>query len=154
MNQFVIPQFIDVEDKIIGPITTRQFLILLVGGLLLFLEFKLADFTLFLLEGILTIVFFGGFAFLKVNGMPFHFFVINIIQTFKRPRLRIWHKAINPKELSASADSRGVGLHNITARPHVSLSHSRLQELTLVVDTGGVYQAEDEFLNQKNMITK
>ncbi|KKS92044.1 MAG: hypothetical protein UV69_C0039G0006, partial [Parcubacteria group bacterium GW2011_GWE2_43_12] len=32
MQQFVVPQFIDVEDKIIGPITVRQFIIIMVGG--------------------------------------------------------------------------------------------------------------------------
>jgi hypothetical protein len=30
MQQFVVPQFIDVEDKIIGPISVRQFLTLMV----------------------------------------------------------------------------------------------------------------------------
>ena len=29
MDRFVVPQFIDVEDKIFGPVTVRQFLILL-----------------------------------------------------------------------------------------------------------------------------
>ncbi len=143
MQQFVIPQFIDVEDKIIGPITTRQFLILLVGGLLLFLEFKLTDFSLFLLEGILTIVIFGSFAFLKVNGMPFHFFVINIIQGFKRPRLRVWYKEFNAKESSKYLSGKDVGLPKVLAKAHVSLSHSRLQELTLLVDTGGAYKPEE-----------
>jgi hypothetical protein len=31
LMQFVVPQFIDVEDKIIGPISVRQFLTLLVA---------------------------------------------------------------------------------------------------------------------------
>ena len=35
MQQFTVPQFIDVEPKIIGPITTRQFLIFLAAGLML-----------------------------------------------------------------------------------------------------------------------
>ena len=48
MQQFVIPQFIDVEDKIIGPITVRQFIIMLAGGGLVFISYKLSDFTLFL----------------------------------------------------------------------------------------------------------
>ena len=30
--RFTVPQFIDVEDKIFGPLTTRQFLIMLVVG--------------------------------------------------------------------------------------------------------------------------
>jgi len=150
VQQFVIPQFIDVEDKIIGPITTRQFLILLVGGLLIFLEFKLTDFSLFLLEGLITIVICGSFAFMKMNGMPFHFFVINIIQRFKRPSLRIWHKEFNSRELASHRIGQNADLPKMVNKAHVSLSHSRLQELTLVVDTGGVYQPEEEELISKN----
>ncbi len=39
MQQFVVPQFIDVEDKILGPLTVRQFLIMLVSCLICFLGF-------------------------------------------------------------------------------------------------------------------
>ena len=81
MKQFVVPQFIDVEDKIIGPVTTRQFLILLVGGLMLFIAYKLADTGLF----VILLIIIGGFslvlAFVKINGQAFHYFLLNIIQT-------------------------------------------------------------------------
>ena len=53
MRQFTVPQFIDVEDKILGPITVRQFLLLVVGGLIIFAEFKLSDMALFILLAIL-----------------------------------------------------------------------------------------------------
>ena len=49
-QRFIVPQFIDAEDKILGPITVRQFIIMIVGGLLIFAAYKLADFGLFLLE--------------------------------------------------------------------------------------------------------
>ena len=79
MDQFVVPQFIDVEDKIFGPVTTRQFLILLVAGLMLFTAFKLADTTLFIF--LLAVV--GGFAlilaFVKINGQTFHYFLLNLV---------------------------------------------------------------------------
>jgi len=79
MQQFVVPQFIDVEDKIIGPLTVRQFIIIIAGGFMLFLEFRLADFGLFILEGLVTIFIVALFAFFKVNGMPFHFFLVNFM---------------------------------------------------------------------------
>ena len=34
--QFNVPQFIDIEDKIIGPLTLKQFLFLVAGAGLLF----------------------------------------------------------------------------------------------------------------------
>ena len=99
MQQFVVPQFIDVEDKIFGPVTTRQFLILLIAGGIVYLAWELADLALFAV--ILAVV--GGFslvlAFVKVNGQAFHYFLLNIGQTAKKPTLRIWRKEYSKSEL-------------------------------------------------------
>ena len=43
MQQFTVPQFIDFEDKIIGPITTRQFLILMGGFVAIALCYAIFD---------------------------------------------------------------------------------------------------------------
>ena len=99
MQQFVVPQFIDVEDKIFGPITTRQFVILLAAGIAIFVSYRYADTALFVLLSIIIGVIAIVFAFVKVNGQTFHYFLINIIQTMKHPALRIWHKAYADKEL-------------------------------------------------------
>src|SRR5258705_13476110 len=108
MDQFVVPQFIEVEDKIFGPITTRQFIILLVTGLILFIIFKLADTALFIFLSVLI----GGtalvIAFVKINGQPFHFFLLNIVQTVRRPSRRIWYKSFSKAELIESIKSGKV----------------------------------------------
>jgi len=99
MQQFVVPQFIDVEDKVIGPITVRQFIIMLVGGGLIFIAYKLADFALFLLEFVLIAAVTFIIAFIKINGRPIHYFLLNIIQTSRRPRVRVWQKILLNSEL-------------------------------------------------------
>lgn len=140
MQQFVVPQFIDVEDKIIGPITTRQFIIILVGFLIIAASYKLFDFSLFLTFGLLVLVITGVFAFLKINGRPFHFFVLNLFQTFKRPRLRIWYNG-----LLLSGDDYGIEESHFTpaaVAPEKHYTTSRLAELSLIVDTKGAYQGE------------
>ena len=80
MQQFTVPQFIDVEDKILGPITIRQFLILLVGCIVIFISYRYGDLGTFVLVlavvGILSLL----FAFVKVNGQTFHYFLLNILQ--------------------------------------------------------------------------
>lgn len=144
MQQFVVPQFIDVEDKIIGPITVRQFIVMLVAGFMLFLEFKFADFGLFILEALVTVFLTALFAFMKVNGMPFHFFLSNFFATFFTPKVRVWQK---PVELTDVAPSRGRATAAVPEAHHAKpyVPSSRLQELSLVVDTGGAYQPEGEF---------
>jgi hypothetical protein len=143
MQQFTVPQFIDVEDKIIGPITTRQFVIMLAGFTLIGISYKLFDFSLFLTVGILIFAIFGIFAFLKINGMPFHFFVLNFVQTLRKPGLRVWNNAlqridIGPKEKEAKV------MPEISRAPARAYSGSRLAELSLIVDTRGAYKGEEK----------
>jgi len=136
-----VPQFIDVEDKIFGPVTTRQFVILLITGLILFLVFKLADTTLFIFLSLII----GGFAlvlaFVKINGQPFHFFILNIIQTMRRPGLRIWNKVYTKQELEEFRQTgKTVVIEAVKEVPR--LSYNRLRDLSLVVNTGGYYKPE------------
>jgi len=143
MQQFVVPQFIDVEDKIIGPITTRQFVILLAGFLLVAVFYKIFDFTLFATAGLLTIIIVGIFAFLRVNGRPFHFFVLNVFQTLKRPKLRIWLHDLMAAEADYGA-LKGNLLPAAKPAPEKNYSTSRLAELSLIVDTKGAYRGEND----------
>ena len=141
MQQFVVPQFIDVEDKVIGPITVRQFIILLFSGGLEFLSWKFSDFTLFLFESLLIAIFTILFAFIKINGRPIHFFILNFIQTSKKPWLRLWNKEFNPSDLRKSMKKKESQIMIIPIKHMVG--SSRLAELSLVVDTGGVYEGEE-----------
>jgi len=143
MEQFVVPQFIDVEDKIIGPVTTRQFVILLVATLILFVAYKLADTALFIF--LLCVI--GGFAlilaFIKINGQPFHYFLLNIFQTVRRPSLRIWDRRYTDAELKAIRDMRKVAPVE-EKKTKAAISRSHIRQLSLVVNTGGYYAGEDE----------
>ncbi|OGH84659.1 MAG: hypothetical protein A2261_00410 [Candidatus Magasanikbacteria bacterium RIFOXYA2_FULL_44_8] len=142
MRQFVVPQFIDVEDKIFGPITTRQFLIVLVAGLILFICYKLADITLF----IFLVVVIGGsatiLAFLKVNGQGFHYFLLNIVQTLRRPSLRIWNKIYTKSQLLEYIKIGQVEAPEIIA-PVQRISYNRIRDLSLTVNTGGYFNPEE-----------
>ena len=74
--RFAVPQFIDVEDKIFGPLTFRQFVYLAGGGGLVFVSIKLLP----LYFGFPLALIFGGFAFalafVRVNDKPF----INMVE--------------------------------------------------------------------------
>ena len=141
MDQFVVPQFIDVEDKIFGPITTRQFIILLVAALILFIAFKLADTALF----IFLLALIGGFAlvlaFVKINGQSFHYFLLNIVQTLRRPSRRLWYKSFSKVELTESIKSGKVEIVE-AVKEIPKMSYNRIRDLSLIVNTGGYYKPE------------
>lgn len=138
--QFVVPQFIDVEDKILGPISVRQFVILIVGTGLLFAAYRFADFGLFLFEAFFIVVLTMAFAFLRVNGRPFHFFLVNFFQTLRRPKLRIWKQEVTKADIALPKVTRPPKQTTATKAPLIA---SRLAELSLVVDTGGAYKQEE-----------
>jgi len=145
MQQFVVPQFIDVEDKVIGPISVRQFLTLLVGGALIFANYQLGyklifqNFWMFAISSIFIFAVSGLFAFFKVNGRPFHYFLLNLFVTAQKPRLRVWNKRLQRSDL----DTREIEVEVAAPLPVKGpLNVSKLTELSLVVDTGGAYREE------------
>lgn len=139
MMQFTVPQFIDIEPKIIGPITARQFLIFLGAALFIFIFYKTLDFTGFILATVLIVLFASVFAFAKINGRPFHFFLLALIQNFKRPSLRIWnHKAISIEK----KEEKQIQYENVLP-PDKYFAKKKLAELSLIIDTKGKYKGED-----------
>ncbi len=138
MQQFTVPQFIDVENKIIGPITTRQFLIFLSAAILIAIFYRVFDFSLFLTASILLFIIAIVFSFVKINGRPFHHFILNIIQTLRRPNLRVWNNRAIPVKKQEVSDVK------VEERPPIKeyYKKSRLAELSLIVDTKGKYKGE------------
>lgn len=141
-EQYVVPQFIDAEDKIFGPVTARQFIIMMVVGLIEFLLFKLLSFVAFLLIGVPFLGIGGAVAFTKINGQPFHFFILNLVQTLKKPGLRVWDKTVTDAQLRDYI-AKAPPLVLTRFQHKASVGTSRLQELALVVNTGGVYKPEE-----------
>jgi hypothetical protein len=102
----------------------------------------LADFTLFVILGLTELGIAAVIAFVRINGQPFHYFLLNVIQTLTKPRRRIWDKSLNNAELREiikapppAAPPRKFVKEKVATR--------KLSELTLVVNTGGVYNPED-----------
>lgn len=145
-QQYVVPQFLTVEPKIIGPITMRQFVILLGTALLIGITFKLLVLAFFVPLALVEAGVAGLFAFYKVNGLPFQYFLLNYLQTVKRPRIRVWSKEYTNKELKVFMSQKAPPLPDPMMR-RVRPTESRLAKLSLVVNTGGAFSPdEDEVL--------
>jgi PrgI family protein len=144
--RYIVPQFIDSEDKIFGPITVRQFLICTIGGLAIFLSFKLADFSLFILEtfiiGGLTVV----TAFVKVNGKKFHNFLLDLLNfSFKTQKLSVWQKKETVFVKKKIEKEKKEDSYVFEAK---DLPRTKLSEISLIVDTGGAYIGENQEIDK------
>ena len=107
--------------------------------MIIFLNFKLFDFSLFLTLSIIIFIIAVAFAFVKINGRPFHFFVLNVTQTWRRPNIRVWnHRA------SDFMDKEPVEIKYEHTEINKQLNAARLAELSLVIDTQGRYRGEEK----------
>ena len=69
--EYQVPQFIEVEDKIIGPLTLKQFIYLSGGGGLCVVFFTYFNVIIALVLSALVAGFVAALAFYKINGKPF-----------------------------------------------------------------------------------
>jgi hypothetical protein len=90
--QFEVPQFIEIEDKIFGPFTWRQFLYLGGGAGAIVIMLLLLPFLLAVIPVILVALFSGALAFYPVNNRPFSDFLESIYKHYSRNRLYIWQQ--------------------------------------------------------------
>lgn len=139
MEHFVVPQFIDVESKIIGPISARQFVIIAVTLGLCYVWYRFFPAFMFIPLIFFTATLGGGLAFAKVNGQSLHYFLLNFIQTLRRPRLKVWFRA----EIRTIEPPKEIPKQIPTKRDVGPVTESRLAAMSLMVDTGGAYQADE-----------
>lgn len=90
--RFNVPQFIDVEDKIIGPLSLKQFFVALFGALALIFLWYFFQLWFVLLLGIPLAIAVIAFIFLKINGRPFTAVVSAWFNYYLNPRTYIWKK--------------------------------------------------------------
>jgi hypothetical protein len=90
--RFQVPQFIEIEDKIFGPLTFKQFVYLVGGGGGIFILYALLPLPLVVILGIPVALFSLALAFYKVNNQPFIKIVENAFRYITSSKLYLWKK--------------------------------------------------------------
>lgn len=89
--QFRVPQFIDVEDKIVGPFTLKQFGYLLGAGGFSFLIWKFIPIHFLAFILIIPVAgFFLALAFVKINNRPFGDILENAFTYYTGSKVYTW----------------------------------------------------------------
>ncbi len=129
--RYQVPQFIEIEDKIFGQLTLKQFIYLAGCAGLAFLQYRVLPKILSLPIGIALIGFGLALAFYKMDGhRPFIFTVEQALKYFFNSKLYVWHKK----------DKKVTQSEQIQTEVKVSdmfvpkLSESKLRELTWSLD--------------------
>ncbi len=127
--RFQVPQFIEVEDKIFGPFTFKQFIYLVGGAGICVVLFTFLPKFIALILSVPVAVFAGALAFYKMNGKPF----VAVVEAFFKysvgSKLYIWKKeerAPIAREVSQKATPEKVYVPK--------LSGSKLKDLAWSLD--------------------
>ncbi len=88
--QYQVPQFIDTEDKVVGPFSLRQFAYVGAAGLVSAIAYFLLQTWLFL---IVALVLVGGslaLSFVKINGRPLIKIATAAFYFYWKPQMYVW----------------------------------------------------------------
>ncbi len=95
--QFKVPQFIDIEDKLFGPFTFKQFAYLAGGGGIIFIIYKVMPLWI----GIFLIIPIAGLVlalvFYRINNQPFIYYLQAAITYALGNKLYIWKQRVQEK---------------------------------------------------------
>jgi len=143
--QFQVPQFIEVEDKIFGPLTFRQF-VYIIGGLgASYLAWRVLP---LFLAGPIIIAVLGSaasLAFLEYNGRPFIISVENAFYFFIHPKLYLWN---NERRTKKTVEQKTQDLAKSPTVYIPKLSESKLHDLSWSLDineriAGGINEDQE-----------
>jgi hypothetical protein len=147
--QFQVPQFLDVEDKIIGPFTIKQFLYLAGGaglGYLCFHFVPLIGWFLFL-----AMVGFGAaLAFYKYNTKPLVYLLETAFNFIRHDRLYVWRR--REKEEDAALDLSNFKPTKHTGKMLSTGGESKLNDLTWSIDVQTENEVETKKVHSDNTI--
>ena len=125
---FNVPQFINIEDKIVGPLTAKQLGWLAIGGVLLLIFWGFLDFSAFLMVAFVDAAIFSALAFYKPYNQPLIKFLGSSIYFMFRPRVYIWKRGYdNIKTVKRNVIKKET--------PHKkSLDSEKVRELTKILN--------------------
>ncbi len=125
--KYQVPQFTDVEDKIIGPFTIKQFLYVVGGAGMAYIAFTYLPIYISIVLMVVIIPFSFALAFYKINNKPFIDFLESAFLFYTKQNLYIWKKE-QKKIVQTQAPAT-------TAEVFVpKLSNSKLKELSWSLD--------------------
>lgn len=130
--QFQVPQFIEIEDKIFGPFTFKQFVYMLGGLASLYIPWHFFGMYVGLLVGGPLAIFAAALAFAKVNSRPFIFAAESAVRYFFSSKLYLWkHKdKVVQTKMTEEKSARAMAVP--------TLSQDKLKDIAWALDVRNI----------------
>jgi hypothetical protein len=140
MALFNIPQFLDTEDKIVGPLTAKQLGWIAAAAGSFFLLYFLASKIVIMILAIPLLAIFGGLAFYKPEGRPLTVYASSVVSFFLHPKMYIWKRL--PDERASIKKSLPKKIEEIQEKKQ--LTGDKIEEISRLLNKG----SESSFDNQ------
>lgn len=143
MAQYQVPQFIEVEDKIFGPLTLKQFIYVAGGGGVCLALFTILPMWLSIPLMLPPLALSLALAFYQVNDRPFIVAMEHAFSYYIGSKLYLWVPRTQQKS-AAIPTSEVPGQKPTAALPVPKLSESKLKDLSWSLNIKDRAQAEPQ----------
>ncbi|MDR0887473.1 MAG: PrgI family protein [Candidatus Nomurabacteria bacterium] len=144
MSNYKVPQDVEADDKVLGPLSFRQFLYLGIVAACIGVSIALAKLALplgFLLSPVILL--FGALALPLRKDQPMETYLAALISFILKPRTRLWDSDIVEAELVITA-SKNEGVAR-TKNINREEAKNRLSYLSTLVDSPNLGTFRDDF---------
>lgn len=131
--RFTVPQFIEMEAKIVGFLTFKQFILLFMAGAICFVLRFILPLSFFIIA---SLIFFGGalaLAFLKIGGRSLPVVLGNFLKFKLSPKMFIWKKVETPIQVFKKEEVKEE--ETIKETPLKIAEKSQLKKLHTFIET-------------------
>lgn len=153
--EYKVPQNIDIEDRIVGPLTMRQFVIFLIaasGIFMLYIGLSAVAFPLFIIISVLILMAAIALAFIDYGGRHAESIVGDAIVSLTKPKRMVWKKErISTQVNEMSQKEPAEVIPTVVPKADFNKVKEKLRQATSYADSGtapGPYPAvEDELVS-------
>ena len=128
---FNVPQFIDMEDKIVGPLTAKQLGWFGLAGVFMLIFWGTLDKSSFLTASIVVLLIAGALAFYRPYNQSLIQFIISSVMFVFRPKDYSWKRSYDTMSMKSQIETKKIETKIETKK---SLNSSKLDELSKILD--------------------
>jgi len=132
--RFEVPQFIEVEAKIFGPLTWKQFIYIAGGAGVIAVLYLTTSFIWVVLIGVPFGILAVTLAFHKINNRPLSIFLESAVNYLMKSKLYLWKKSEQQTISQKSEASPTVG----QTAPNVTPTKSSIASLAQNLEAGNL----------------
>lgn len=125
-----VPQFVDIEDRIVGPLTAKQLGWLALGGVILLVLWSILSIGAFIVSAVFVAILFVGLAFYRPYNQTLLSFILSSVGFLFKPKMYIW-KRLPDKEIRKIVEKEEAP----TVIQRKDINEEKLREISKLLDT-------------------